>query len=264
MDALLKVTELTMSFGGVQALDGVSFQALSGQITAVIGPNGAGKTTAINCVSGACRPKAGRVEFAGREVTGLAAHALARRGLTRTFQNLQVFGRLTVLENVMVGMHAVTGKGFVSAMLRLPGFQAEERAMHQRARETLELLGLADQAGLPAGQLSYGDRKRVELARALAGRPRLILLDEPVAGLNPAETEQMGRALLAARGQGVSLVLVEHDMALVMKISDQVVVLHFGRKIAQGGPLAIQRHPEVLRTYLGGGRQAVCAGPAHA
>ncbi|MBI5521963.1 MAG: ABC transporter ATP-binding protein [Desulfarculus sp.] len=251
MEPLLKVEALDMSFGGVQALSEVSFSALAGRITAVIGPNGAGKTTAINCISGVYRPQGGRVLFGGQAITGLAPHVLARQGLTRTFQNLQVFTNLTVLENVMVGLHGVTGKGFVSAMLRLPGQRAEERRIRARALEALTFLGLAARAGLPAGQLSYGDRKRVELARALVARPKLVLLDEPVAGLNPAETEEMGRVLLEVRRQGVGLLLVEHDMSLVMRVSDQVVVLHFGRQIAQGDPQAIQRHPEVLRTYLG-------------
>ncbi|MBI4797823.1 MAG: ABC transporter ATP-binding protein [Desulfarculus sp.] len=206
MEALLKVEDLDMSFGGVQALSEVSFTAPAGRITAVIGPNGAGKTTAINCISGVYRPQGGAVLFGGRPITGLAPHVLARQGLTRTFQNLQA----------------------------------------------LEFLGLSASADLPAGQLSYGDRKRVELARALVARPKMVLLDEPVAGLNPAETEEMGRVLLEVRRQGVGLLLVEHDMSLVMRVSDQVVVLHFGRQIAQGDPRAIQRHPEVLRTYLGG------------
>ncbi len=251
-ETLLSVRDLDMSFGGVQALSQVSFAVPAGRITAVIGPNGAGKTTAINCISGVYRPRGGRVVFNGHTINGQAPHVLARQGLTRTFQNLQVFANLSVLENVMVGLHAVTGRGFVSAMLRLPAQRAEERRIRQQAREALEFLGLQDSASLPAGQLSYGDRKRVELARALVAKPKLVLLDEPVAGLNPAETEDMGQALLAVRQQGVTLVLVEHDMSLVMRVSDQVVVLHFGRKIAQGDPQSIQRHPEVLRTYLGG------------
>ncbi|MFH1059456.1 MAG: ABC transporter ATP-binding protein [Pseudomonadota bacterium] len=252
MEPLLRVEGLSMSFGGVRALDGVSFTAEGGAITAMIGPNGAGKTTAINCISGAYHPQAGRVFFAGEDVTGLASHRLARRGLTRTFQNLQVFAHLSVLENVMVGLHAVTGQGFVGAVLRLPAMRAEERVIHDRAMATLETLDLTRVAHRPAGQLSYGDRKRLELARALVARPRLVLLDEPVAGLNASETDAMGRALAAAREHGVGLVLVEHDMALVMKISDQVVVLSFGQKIAQGDPHQVQNDPQVLSTYLGG------------
>ena len=257
MEPLLRVEGLGLAFGGVKALDGVSFSAEAGSITAMIGPNGAGKTTAINCVSGAYRPQAGRVFFAGGEVTGLAPHRLAHLGLTRTFQNLQVFGQLSVLENVMVGLHAATHRGFASAMLRLPAMRAEERLIARRAMATLEDLGLAAMAHRPAGQLSYGDRKRLELARALAARPKLVLLDEPVAGLNAAETEAMGQALARARDQGVGLVLVEHDMALVMKISDEVVVLSFGQKIAQGDPHQVQNDPQVVSTYLGGRREPV-------
>ncbi len=257
MEPLLRVEGLSLAFGGVKALDGVSFNARAGAITAMIGPNGAGKTTAINCISGAYRPQAGRVFFAGREVTGLAAHRLARLGLTRTFQNLQVFSQLSVLENVMVGLHAVTHQGFASAILRLPAMRREERAIAEQAMAALEDLGLAAVAHRPAGQLSYGDRKRLELARALAARPQMVLLDEPVAGLNAAETDAMGQALVRARDLGVGLVLVEHDMALVMKISDQVVVLSFGQKIAQGDPLQVQNDPQVLATYLGGRQEPV-------
>lgn len=259
MDDLLAVENLSLSFGGLQALDGVSFSMPRGQVTAIIGPNGAGKTSAINCMSGVYRAQGGRVVFDGREINGAPQHALARAGLTRTFQNLQVFTHMSVLENVMVGLHAVTNSGFVSAMFRLPGHRAEERSIGERALAMLDFIGLAELAGQPAGQLSYGDRKRVELARALVSRPKLVLLDEPVAGLNPAETDEMGRILLKVRGTGVGLVLVEHDMALVMRVSDKVVVLHFGKKIAEGTPREIQHHPEVVATYLGGLEE-----PAHA
>lgn len=257
MEPLLRVENLSLAFGGVKALDEVSFSARAGAITAMIGPNGAGKTTAINCISGAYRPQAGRVFFAGREITGMPAHRLARLGLTRTFQNLQVFGQLSVLENVMVGLHAVTHQGFAAAILRLPAMRREERAIADQAMATLADLGLTAVAHRPAGQLSYGDRKRLELARALAARPKLVLLDEPVAGLNAAETDAMGQALVRARDMGVGLVLVEHDMALVMKISDQVVVLSFGQKIAQGDPHQVQNDPQVLATYLGGRQEPV-------
>ncbi len=266
MDDILAVENLSLSFGGLQALDGVSFSAPRGLVTAIIGPNGAGKTSAINCMSGVYRPQGGRVMLDGRQASGAPQHVLARRGLTRTFQNLQVFANLSVLENVMVGLHAVTKSGFLGAMFRLPGHRAEERAIRERALEMLDFIGLAELSGQPAGQLSYGDRKRVELARALVGRPKLVLLDEPVAGLNPAETEEMGSILLKVRGTGVSLLLVEHDMALVMRVSDKVVVLHFGRKIAEGTPHEIQNHPEVIATYLGGREEPIngVAEAAHA
>jgi ABC-type branched-subunit amino acid transport system ATPase component len=257
MDDILALENLSLSFGGLQALTDVSFSAPAGRVTAVIGPNGAGKTSCLNCISGVYRAQVGRVIFDGQEVDGAPAHRLARRGLTRTFQNLQVFTRLSVLENVMVGLHAVTKSGFVSAMLRLPGHRAEERAIRERALAMLDFIGLAELAEQPAGELSYGDRKRVELARALVSRPKLLLLDEPVAGLNPAETDEMGRVLLKVRETGVSLLLVEHDMALVMRVSDKVVVLHFGKKIAEGTPHEIQHHPEVIATYLGGREEPV-------
>ncbi|MEW5912070.1 MAG: ABC transporter ATP-binding protein [Thermodesulfobacteriota bacterium] len=255
MAVLLSIQGLSISFGGLRALSGFSLEAPAGAITALIGPNGAGKTTALNCISGVLRPDAGSVRLDGQPVLGLAGHQLARRGLTRTFQNLQVFGRMSVLENVMVGLHGASRREFGAAMLRLPGVRVEERAIRERAWEVLEFFGLAGQADQPADQLPYGDQKRVELARALAARPRLMLLDEPVAGLNPAETDALGGLIVKIREQGVGLVLVEHDMALVMKVSDQVAVLSGGRLIASGPPAAIQADPEVIRTYLGGGEE---------
>jgi ABC-type branched-subunit amino acid transport system ATPase component len=221
-----------------------------------VGPNGAGKTTAINCISGHYTPDAGSVVFDGRETTTLPGHALSRMGLVRTFQNIQVFGRMNVLENVMVGMHGSTRKGFCSALFRLPGHRGEERRIRERAMQTLDTFGFADKAFLPAGQLSYGDRKKLEIARACVSEPRMILLDEPVAGLNPGETEEIGSRILALSESGVGIVLVEHDMALVMRISDQVVVLSSGAKIAQGTPHEVQNDPEVVRIYLGGGEEA--------
>ena len=252
MSALLELENVCHVFGGVKALDRVSLTVEKGSITAIIGPNGAGKTTAINCASGIYRPAGGRVHFKGRDVTGLSAHRLAARGLTRTFQNLQVFGRLSVLENVMTGLHSATKGEFLAAMFQFPGLNRQEKKARETAREVLALLDMEGLAGLPAGSLSYGDRKRLELARALAAKPELILLDEPVAGLNPAETDRMGEVLNAVREMGVSLVLVEHDMGLVMRVSDQVVVLHFGRKIAQGTCHEVQNNHQVIQIYLGG------------
>ena len=255
MQALLSIKGLSVRFGGLQALDSVDLEAPAGAITALIGPNGAGKTTAINCVSGVVAPDAGRVDFDGREVLGMAGHKLARLGLTRTFQNLQVFGLMNALENVMVGMHAASHGGFGAAMLRLPMLRRQEAAIRERAEEMLAFFGLEKVADQPAEELAYGDQKRLELARALAGRPRLMLLDEPVAGLNAAETHEIGGLIVKIKEQGIGVVLVEHDMGLVMHVSDQVAVLSGGELIAQGAPEEIQQNPEVLRTYLGGGEE---------
>jgi len=255
MAAMLQVRDLSIRFGGLQALDGAWFDAHEGKITAVIGPNGAGKTTAINCVSGVYRPQSGSVTFNGASLLGTPPHKMARMGITRTFQNIQVFGRMTVLENVMVGMHGVTRKEFLPAMLRLPGLRNEEARIRERAWETLEFFGLENSARKPARELPYGDQKKVELARSLVSAPRMILLDEPVAGLNMAETESVGALIQKMRDRGIGLVLVEHDMGLVMKVSDMVVVMSEGRVLAANTPQAVQQNPEVIRTYLGGGEE---------
>ncbi|MGB6065197.1 MAG: branched-chain amino acid ABC transporter ATP-binding protein/permease [Desulfomonilaceae bacterium] len=250
--SILRVDKITVSFGGLMALGQVSFEMPKGSITALIGPNGAGKTTLINAISGAERLRSGKVFFEDQEISGRPPYQLASIGLNRTFQNLQIFENMTVLENVMVGLHAKTKNEFVSCLFRLPGFQKEEKEIERRAWEVLRFFGLGEKGLWPASSLSYGEQKRVEMARAIAPSPTLVLLDEPVAGLNMAETREMAARIKEIRSQGISVLLVEHDMNLVMGISDKIVVLNYGRKIAEGHPEEIQRDEKVLAAYLGG------------
>ncbi len=248
---LLSVRGLTRRFGGLTAVDDVSFDVAQGTIKALIGPNGAGKTTLFNLVSGALPPDAGEILFDGAPVQGLAPHAIAARGMSRTFQHIRLFPKMTVHENVMMGRHVHSRAGFLAGMLNLPYTWKEERRIRDKGLEILEMLGLADRASADASSLPYGQQRVVELGRALACEPRLLMLDEPAAGLNIRETVEMGRTIRAIRDMGVTVLLVEHDMSLVMNISDEVVVLSYGRKIAEDRPLAIQKNPEVVRVYLG-------------
>jgi len=248
---LLQISGLTKYFGGLPALDRVSFNVADGRVTALIGPNGAGKTTLINCLSGVLEPDAGSILFQGVDLTELAAHQVARRGISRTFQNLRIFPRMSVLDNVLCGLTVQARSSLLEAMLRTPGLRHRERRLKLMALEALDNFGLADKAGWPAGALSYGDKKRVEMARAFVSQPVLILLDEPVAGLNPEETAQIGALIRQMRLYGRTLLLVEHDMDLVMGISDHVVVLDGGCRIAQGTPDEVRVNPLVLEAYLG-------------
>ena len=249
-----------MRFGGIRALEGFSLEAHPGRITAVIGPNGAGKTTALNCISGIYQPQQGQVWLMGREVTGLRPWELAAMGLVRTFQNIQVFGQMSVLENVMVGAHTRARYTLMGAALRLGGVRRQEKELEARAREALEFVGLGEVVTQRAHELPYGQRKRLELARAIAAGPKVVLLDEPAAGLNPAETHEMGKLVVELAGRGMAVVLVEHDMALVMRISHEVIVLCEGQTIAVGSPAQVQSDPEVVRVYLGGGEEfGLCA-----
>jgi branched-chain amino acid transport system ATP-binding protein len=220
-------------------------------VTALIGPNGAGKTTMINCITGVDIPDAGRVDFAGEDITGLPAYQVARLGISRTFQNLKLFPRLSVIDNVLCGLTVQGGQSMLGALLRPPRVRNRERRLRLLAMAALDRFGLTELADWPVDVLAYGDRKRVELARAVVSEPRLILLDEPVAGLNHEETSTVAKEIRALRAQGYTLLLVEHDMDLVMRVSDHVVVLDGGRCIAGGTPDEVRRNPLVLEAYLG-------------
>jgi branched-chain amino acid transport system ATP-binding protein len=249
--ALLNIENVSKRFGGLDALADVTFAVYQGQIKAVIGPNGAGKTTLFNLVSGSYRPTAGRVLFSGVDVVGKAAHRICRMGLGRTFQQSLMFDDMSVVENVAVGRYSRTRAGVLSAALNLAVHRREERETMKAAYEALRRVGLDDQADEPAENLPMGERHLLEIARSLTSEPKLLLLDEPAAGLNDEETARLAQTVRKIRDEGVTVLLVEHDMTLVMDISDEVVVLDYGRKIAEGPPLMIQDNEEVIKAYLG-------------
>ena len=250
-EPLLEVLGLGRRFGGVDALADTSFTVAPGQITAVIGPNGAGKTTLFNVVAGAVPPSQGSVRLGGRDITGLQPFQRVRLGLARTFQNLQVFREMTALQNVMVGRHARTGGGMLAGLLGLPAARREERGTAARSAVLLERVGLGAYAGQLAGSLGFGQLKLLEVARALACEPRLLLLDEPAAGLPHREAERLGVLLQDLVAEGMTILLVEHNVRLVMSLSHHVVVLDHGRLIAEGEPAAVRRNPDVIAAYLG-------------
>jgi branched-chain amino acid transport system ATP-binding protein len=247
----LEVAAVSKRFGGVHAVKDVSFQVRTGTIKAVIGPNGAGKTTLFNIVSGFVAPDAGEIRFEGAPIQGQPPHRVAARGLSRTFQNIRLFSQMSALENVMVGRHLRGRAGFLSGMLRLPWTRREEAEVRARALDAMGFLGIDALADADATSLAYGQQRAVELARALAGEPRMLLLDEPAAGLNMRETRDLGRLISRIRARGITVLLVEHDMSLVMDVSDEVVVLSYGERIADADPGAVQRDPQVIRIYLG-------------
>jgi len=249
--SLLRIESVSKSFGGLQALHDVSFEVAPATIHAVIGPNGAGKTTLFNIITGFYTADDGRVLYDRQEIQGRLVHEIVACGISRTFQNVELFGSLTVLENVLVGAHVRTRCGFVGAMGRWPWVKREEKESRERAMELLELVDLGGMAQHRSLDLPFGWQRFLEIARALAAQPSVLLLDEPASGLNAVETERLGELLIRIRGRGVTLVLVEHDMSLTMGISDRIVVLDQGKKLAEGTPREIQQNEAVISAYLG-------------
>ena len=251
MNPLLEIDTVNKYFGGLHAVEDVSFQVQPGVIKAIIGPNGAGKTTIFNLITGNYPVSSGSIAFEGNAITGLKPHQIAQRGILRTFQNLKLAGHMTVLENVMVGRHIKSMAGFGAGILNLPFTWKEEKEIRDDAFSYLKLLGIEDLADSEASSLPFGQQRAVEFARALAAEPKLLLLDEPASGLNIYETEELGELIIKIKETGITILLVEHDMSLVMDISDEILVLNFGRQIAMGTPAEVQKNREVINIYLG-------------
>ncbi len=250
-EILLDFDNVTMQFGGVTALSEVSLQITRGEILGLIGPNGAGKTTCFNVITGVYSPTTGDVRFEGRSITGMKRHHITKQGIARTFQNIRLFSQMTALENVMVGADSRKRSSVGGAILRTSRQRREETEARERAMELLTFMGIADRANNAARNLPYGYQRRLEIARALATEPQLLCLDEPAAGFNPAEKQELNELILKIRGQGYTVLLIEHDMNVVMKVSDRVAVLDFGRKIADGPPEQVRNNPDVIAAYLG-------------
>jgi len=259
MARLVDAQNVTMQFGGLKAVNDVTMNIDEGEIVALIGPNGAGKTTFFNMLTGIYTPTDGKLTFKGGVVGGMKPHLITRLGIARTFQNIRLFQNMTALENVMVGRHTKTKATALGAVLRTPSFKAEEARTEDEAFERLKFVGLAAKANELAKNLPYGDQRRLEIARALAAEPTLLLLDEPAAGMNPQETQSLNALVRKVRDKGITILLIEHDMKVVMDLADRIYVLDFGELIAQGKPIEIQRNPKVIEAYLGSGAEAMLA-----